>query len=104
MIEGKENLQAENFTELCSTENGQNGRRTNQLAKGKKVNQIIIILLIKKFCESSARSASNRRFRKFCARRNSVPNLYDRGNGKPPSGEFYGALLHGERAERAQNK
>ena len=104
MIEGTENLQAENFTELCSTENGQNGRRTNQLAKGKKINQITIIFLIKKFCESSARSASNRRFRKFSARILQFLTLYDRGNGITPSGELYGALLHGERAERAQNK
>ena len=30
--------------------------------------------------------------------------LYDIGNEKTPSGELYGAKLHGERAERAQNK
>ena len=30
--------------------------------------------------------------------------LYDIENGKTPSGELYGAKLHGERAERAQNK
>ena len=30
--------------------------------------------------------------------------LYDIENGITPSGELYGALLHGERAERAQNK
>ena len=60
--------------------------------------------MIKKFCARSARSPSNRRFRKFCAWRNSVPTLYDIGNGKPPSGELYGASLHGVRAELAQNK
>ena len=61
--------------------------------------------LIEKFCVRSANSASNRRFKKFCAWRNSVPTLYDRGNGITPSGELYGASSteNGQNGRRTNN-
>ena len=62
--------------------------------------------LIETSCDRSARSPSNRRFKKFSAWRNSVPTrcIVNEGTKNLQAENFFRASLHGERAELAQNK
>ena len=59
--------------------------------------------LNRKFCVRSSCSPSNRRFKKFSAWNYSVPIRWRLlMEQKTPSGELFGATLHGEQAEGTQ--